>query len=224
MVELFSFYAIAATALLLPIVSYFLKKKEWIPTLSLAGIAVAWAFNLFTASADASFSVLQSNAFTHYLNLIFLTVIFLVVALASIPYERKFQTQYYMLLLLSTLGMMALASSTDLAALFIGIELTTMALYVLVSFEETKVGTESAVKYFIIHTMSSAIILFGIALSFGVTGSTKIAPLITSASPMALASMVFLISGFGFKISAFPFSLWVPVMPPRQTVDGGNNA
>ncbi|MDA8278244.1 MAG: NADH-quinone oxidoreductase subunit N [Actinomycetota bacterium] len=122
------------------------------------------------------------------------------------------------LLLLSSSGAMLLASAGDLIVIFIGLEILSIALYVLAAFEKRNSRSgEAGLKYFILGGFSSAIFLYGIALTYGATGSTNIAKIagylaantITN-NGVLLAGIALLIVGFAFKVAAVPFHLWTP--------------
>ncbi len=152
--------------------------------------------------------------------LIFL-IVSLIVVIASIEYFRdnRSQDEYYALLLLATVGMMVVASANDLVALFVGFELASMSTYVLAGFEKKNPSSlEAALKYFIIGSLSSALMLFGMSLVYGITGSTNIPAIIeffksnpmVATSSLDIVAMIFLVAGFGFKMALVPFHMWAP--------------
>lgn len=125
--------------------------------------------------------------------------------------------EYYLMLLASLLGMLTIASSRDLIAIFVAIETITIPSFILVGLRKADLkSNESALKFFLFGVLSSALMLYGMSLVYGITGTTNLAEIRTVleiASPsegIAVLSIFFLIVGFGFKISAFPFHWWVP--------------
>jgi NADH-quinone oxidoreductase subunit N len=128
---------------------------------------------------------------------------------ASIP-------EFYSLVVFALAGMLFAASSNDFAMLFVSIELITVTFYVLVSFQRRKLTSlEAGAKYLIIGALSSAFMVFGIALIWGTTGQmnfTALAAVVPQylTNKIFLAGVVFLLTGLGFKISAVPFQIWVP--------------
>lgn len=127
--------------------------------------------------------------------------------------------EYYPLILFSTAGAMWMASGTDMMTIFLGLEVLSISLYVLAGFLRNKTDSnEAGLKYFLLGAFSTGFLLYGIALIYGVTGTTNVADigLYLSAhpgelsNPMTLAGMVLLSTGFLFKIGAAPFHMWAP--------------
>ena len=125
---------------------------------------------------------------------------------------------YFSLILLSTIGMVLVAYSTDLVMLFIAWELMSIPTYILVGFlKKDPISNEAAIKYFLFGALASAIIIYGISLAYGVTGSTNIGEVIqgfmvldANLIPIALLSVGMFIAGFGFKMGLVPFHMWLP--------------
>ncbi len=138
----------------------------------------------------------------------------------SFNYMRKqnHPAVYYSLILLSTIGMVLVAYSTDLVMLFVAWELMSIPTYVLAGFmKKNPSSNEAALKYFLFGALSSAIIVYGISLAYGITGSTNISEVIqgfanvdASLLPIALLSVGMFIAGFGFKMGLVPFHMWLP--------------
>lgn len=138
----------------------------------------------------------------------------------SFNYMRKqnHPAVYYSLILLSTIGMVLVAYSTDLVMLFVAWELMSIPTYVLAGFmKKNPSSNEAALKYFLFGALSSAIIVYGISLAYGITGSTNIAEVIqgfanvdASLLPIALLSVGMFVAGFGFKMGLVPFHMWLP--------------
>jgi NADH-quinone oxidoreductase subunit N len=125
-------------------------------------------------------------------------------------------TEYYSLIVFALAGMLFAASSNDFAMLFVSIELITITFYVLVSFQRSRlISLEAGVKYLILGALSSAFLVFGIALIWGTTGKLNFTELAAVAAQyetnkIFLLGVVFVLVGLGFKIAAFPFQIWVP--------------
>jgi NADH-quinone oxidoreductase subunit N len=122
--------------------------------------------------------------------------------------------EYHFVLIASVLGMLVLASARELILLFVAFELMSIPLYVLTGFVKREdTASEAALKFFLVGTASSAIIVYGMSFIFGVTGSTELAAIpvaVASGDPLMLFGMTLLLAGLGFKIAAFPFHMWAP--------------
>ncbi len=152
--------------------------------------------------------------------------VFRMIFLAAAALTALFATQYeslskrgefYVLLLVSTLGMSLMASSADIIMLYLAIETTSIPLYVLAGFLiGDKRSVEAGIKYLLFGAMSSAVMLYGLSLLFGFTGTTRLydlaASLVTGQVPQLLvyAVIALILVGFGFKVSAVPFHFWAP--------------
>jgi len=145
----------------------------------------------------------------------------LVTLLMSIGYsewEGTRKGEFYALLLLSVAGMLLLAKGTDLVTVFLGLETMSIPVYCLVGFHRSRMTSlEGALKYFLLGAFASAFLLYGMALVYAATGTTKIAAigamagdLPLSGNPVFLAGIGLLLVGFGFKVSLVPFHMWTP--------------
>src|SRR6266536_2068606 len=128
--------------------------------------------------------------------------------------ERQRRFEYPVLIVLSTLGMMALISATDLIALYLGLELMSLCLYVLAAIRRDSVrSTEAGLKYFVLGALSSGMLLYGASLIYGFTGTVSFAGIAKAAGQGGIGltfGLVFLFAGFCFKVSAVPFHMWTP--------------
>jgi len=141
---------------------------------------------------------------------VFFSIIFLGVALCVVLASKEQTVAYYGSVLLSTAGMMLAASANDLLILYLSIELVTVPTYVLVGYKKTLQRMESAVKYFIVSIVASALLLLGVILLALSVGSTSIADFVFVPGGMFIVGMAAFIAGLGFKLSIFPFNLWIP--------------
>ncbi len=145
------------------------------------------------------------------------------VVLASTDYVKRvdrFQGEYFGLMLFSATGMMLLAGATELITIYIALELTTLPLAALAAFLMNSRSSEAGMKFLIIGAISSAVMLYGMALVFGFTGSTQLSEISNSIGGATgdvafgnyalLVGIVLMVAGFGFKISSAPFQMWVP--------------
>jgi NADH-quinone oxidoreductase subunit N len=142
----------------------------------------------------------------------------LIGVLASLPlrattFARR-ATEYYLAILASLLGMLVLASARDLVLLFVAFELMSIPLYYLAGFlKREPEAVEAALKFFLIGTVSSAVLAYGLSFMYGVAGTTDVrgvARALETNHPMMLLGMLLALGGLGFKIAAFPFHMWVP--------------
>jgi NADH-quinone oxidoreductase subunit N len=151
----------------------------------------------------------------------FLNVTFLLTALLTIlmsgSYLRRLnldRPEYYMLILISTGGMMLMGMANDLILIFMALELLSIPLYIMSGMARPQPDSEeSAMKYFFLGAFSSAILVFGIALVYGATGSTLLPQIlagVSTADSLLLAGIAFLLVGFGFKVAVAPFHMWTP--------------
>ncbi|MBN4054774.1 NADH-quinone oxidoreductase subunit N, partial [Nitrospira defluvii] len=127
----------------------------------------------------------------------------------KIPY---FRGEYYFFLVFSALGMMLMASANDMLSLYLSLEFSTFGFYILVAyFREDVKSNEAGIKYFILGVLSSAIIIYGISLVYGATGTIRFTELAnTSPSLGVIIGLMFIFTGLGYKIGAVPFHAWIP--------------
>lgn len=197
-------------------------QKYWTATVAVAGTALALvplavlAINGEVVSMfDGSYVV---DEFALVLKGLFLVSAYIVFLMSHnyIESERYYQGEFYFLLLASVLGSLVMASSRDLIILFIGIELVTGPLYLLSGWRKGDAkSNEASMKYFILGVLSTAILLYGMSMLFGLTGEITFSGIATATagmaeSPALIMAIIFIITGFSFKISAVPFHFWAP--------------
>ena len=135
-------------------------------------------------------------------------------ALEAAPFRRR-APEYYLLILASLLGMMVLASARDLVLLFVAFELMSIPLYVLAGFlKREDVAVEAALKFFLVGSVSTAVLAYGLSFVYGMSGTTELAGVVRALEggghPLLLLGLLLVLAGIGFKIAAFPFHMWVP--------------
>jgi NADH-quinone oxidoreductase subunit N len=197
-------------------------QKYWTATLAVAGAALALlplgllAVNGETISMfDGSYVV---DEFALVLKGLFLVSAYIVFLMSHnyIESERYYQGEYYFLLLTTVLGSLVMASARDLIVLFIGLEMVTAPLFMLAGWRKGDVkSNEASMKYFILGVLSTAILLYGMSLVFGLTGEVGFAEIAVategmSGEPALIMAILFMMVGFGFKVSAVPFHFWAP--------------
>jgi NADH-quinone oxidoreductase subunit N len=184
----------------------------------LTGAALA-SMLLWNRNAS-SFGVVAADNFGLFVTGILILVGLLSLALSgpTIERERLPCGEYYALMLFAVAGMMLMATATDLLIIFLALEVLSIAVYVLTGIRrDSPVATEAAFKYFLLGAFSSAFFLYGIAFTYGLTGSTRLdrigslmAAQASAPTPMQLLALGLLFVGFAFKVSAVPFHMWTP--------------
>ena len=213
------------TALVIILLDLVVKQKKVLMGLSILGIIISAVFCVImwgTAPTDFFYSMLAVDRFAVFFKILLLFAVALVI-LASQDYVEKFEkseSEYYALLLISAMAMMLLTSAIDLISIFVALELSGISLYILVSYLRDKKSSESGLKYLLLGAIASAVLLYGMAFIFGMTGHTCLSCCATSIQALPISGLlgypglmmgiVLLIAGFGFKIASFPFQMWVP--------------
>jgi len=213
----------------LPVVSIALKERPSMISYGIATLIALFAaigYVLYQLALDhvapaAIFSqdVLVDDAFGALFAIAMLIVaIFTTVGSFSYMKNKANPSVYFSLILLSAIGMVLVAYATDLVMLFVAWELMSIPTYILVGFlKKDPISNEAAIKYFLFGALSSAIIIYGISLAYGITGSTNIGEVIqgfmvldANLIPIGLLAVGMFIAGFGFKMGLVPFHMWLP--------------
>lgn len=202
------------------------EQKAYLAYLSFIGIVVAFFSVVSGWNAPLALqegfngSVLQDN-FSLFFKAIFLVSAGLAVLISDhyMVKEECNHGELYPLILFATAGMMLMASGTDLMTIFLGLEVLSVSLYVLAGFNRSDIkSNEAGLKYFLLGAFSTGFLLYGMALTYGATGTTKIAKIAAAAAmdgalagnPMFVVGMLLMAVGFSFKIAAAPFHMWTP--------------
>ena len=175
-----------------------------------------------TKQMEGLFGTLAVDQFALFFKFLVLAVVALIV-MASVDYVsnlERYQGEYYGLILFSATGMMLLAATQELISIYVSLELTTLPLAALAAFLMTAKSSEAGMKFLILGAISSALLLYGMALVFGFTGSTYLTEIAARMGDLPsdafggefalLLGIVLIVAGFGFKISSVPFHMWVP--------------
>ncbi len=217
---------VAVTGLVVLLAQAFTPKGKPSPSawLSLAGLAAAFAAVFLLATGPGRGSVMAGAVSADELSL-FLHALVLGVAAVTVLLSPSYlrangmeRGEYYALLLFSVVGMLGLVSSLELVSIFVALEIMSIALYGMAGMDRRRVESqEAALKYFVTGAFASAFFLYGIALLYGVSGSTsldKVARAVSVLSPassaLAVLGAAMLLVGFGFKVASVPFHMWVP--------------
>jgi NADH-quinone oxidoreductase subunit N len=214
---------IAGFAVAVIFLDLFVREKGVLAAISIVGLLASLAVSvaLWGRADNTLFNeMLQIDQLAIFFNFLFCGIAILII-LASKDYVSKFarfEGEYYALILLSVIGMMFMAASRDLIAIYISLELTSISLYVLAAFLRDTKSSEAGLKYIILGAIASAVLLYGMAMTFGITGHTSLAGIsnalassgIGLGNAALLLGVIFMIAGFGFKIATIPFQMWVP--------------
>jgi NADH-quinone oxidoreductase subunit N len=208
-------------AVLILFIDFFLKdrSRQGLGYFSLLGLAATAFLTVMSASGTGFYGSYVADDYGRLFNIIFILSAMLTI-LASLDFAEirmKHKGEYYALLLFATVGMMFLAGANELVTLYVSLELATIPLYVLAAFlKKDHKSTEAGLKYVIIGGASSAILLFGLSLIYGLTGTTFLADMqswdltAVNLKPALGLAIVLLVAGFGFKLAAAPFHMWAP--------------
>jgi len=220
---------LGAIGVILPVINVIRKEKgssSFYGAITFGALITAIGFVVYQIMADkvtpaAIFSenVLVDDMFGSFFAIAML-IVSIMTTVGSFNYMRgkAHPAVYYSLILLASVGMVLIAYSTDLVMLLVAWELMSIPTYVLAGFmKKDPTSNEAALKYFLFGALSSAIIIYGISIAYGLTGSTNIAQVISEFShlgpdmmPLALLSVAMFIAGFGFKMGLVPFHMWLP--------------
>ena len=160
-------------------------------------------------------SFIRDNFSNFFKILILISSLFVLNSSKSFIYDNKIDKfEYPIIILISILGMFFMISSNDLILFYLGLELQSLALYILASIDRDNLrSSESGIKYFVLSALSSGLLLYGCSLLYGFTGSTNfeiIANKLDNQNVGAIFAMVFILVGLAFKVSAVPFHMWTP--------------
>jgi NADH-quinone oxidoreductase subunit N len=204
--------------------------QRWITgAVSLAGLVAAavssvWLWSSWTGVTQAFNGMIVLDDLRLGFTIVFLLVssLTVLISIVWVENERLPAGEFHSLLLFATAGMMLMASGGDLVIVFLGLEILSIATYVMVGFRRTDIrSNESSLKYFILGSFSSAFLLYGIALTYGATGingtagTTNIALIASRVNEAQYPALLFagaalMLVGFGFKIATAPFHIWTP--------------
>jgi NADH-quinone oxidoreductase subunit N len=194
------------------------KPLGWLAILGTLAAGLASWYQLGFGTIHGYFGTIQVDAFSVFFHLL-ISAIVLVTLLSSLDYFEGHAThagEYFALVLFGAVGMMLMTCSVELLMVFVGLEISSISTYIMAGFRKGQASaTESSIKYFLLGSFATAFFLYGIALAFGATGSTRIDAislgLSTTATPtLAILALALIIIGIGFKVSAAPFHVWTP--------------
>ena len=219
----------AGLAMLLILLDLVVARKEYLVGLAFVGLAVPLGFSIALwlnqpANDGILADTLVVDKFSLFFKFLFVGVAATIV-LISADYAkrfRQFQVEYYALVLFAVTGMMLLASTVELITIYIALELSALPVAALAAFLRDWRSSESGIKFLILSGISSALLLYGMVLVYGFTGSTMLDDIAAKLGTIGLdegqpfgsyallAGIVLMVAGFGFKITAVPFQMWAP--------------
>ena len=227
--------SMASLGLLLLLLDLVVSRKGLLAALAVAGLAAPLAFSAAlwlgldsTGLEPKNTGILADTLIVDKFSVFFKFLVLGTVAaifLMSGEYARKFQrfrTEYYVLILFSATGMMLLASTIEMISIYISLELSALPLAALAAFRRDSRSSESGMKLLVLSGVSSALLLYGMVLVYGFTGSTMLSDVAAKldgvvfdggqpfGSYALLMGVVLMVAGFGFKITAAPFQMWAP--------------
>jgi NADH-quinone oxidoreductase subunit N len=223
--------ALAGAAIVIVLLRSTVRRAPWVYRASLvvalAGVVAAgavlarqWNVTQDDGAIDTVAGMVRIDGFGVFLGAVVVaaTLLTLLLAGAYVERERLEGPEYLALVLLSATGMLAMTTANDLVVVFLALEILSIPLYVLAAFDRRRLASQEAgIKYFVLGAFSSAILLYGIALVYGATGTTSITGIADFLAAntlleqgVLLAGFALLLVGLGFKVAAVPFHMWTP--------------
>lgn len=195
--------------------------RRFLGAIAVIGTVLAmWAslLQLRLPMGTGFYGTVETSAFTIFFHVLICGIVLVAVLLAmdTLPSATHHQGEYYALIVFGAVGMCLLTSAIELLVVFIALEISSIATYVLAGFhKDTGRGPEAAIKYFLLGSFATGFLLYGIALIFGATGTTQIYEIAeklsdTQSPALVTTALVLMLVGILFKISAAPFHVWTP--------------
>jgi NADH-quinone oxidoreductase subunit N len=194
------------------------RSLGWIAALGTTFAIWASLFQLSLPEGTGFYGTVETSAFTIFFHVLICSIVLvaLLISLDTLPEKSHHQGEFYALVVFGAVGMCLLTGAVELLLVFIALEISSIATYILAGYRKhTARGPEAAIKYFLLGSFATAFLLYGIAMIFGATGTTQIyeiARLVPIAQNHAfiLAGMGLMLVGILFKVSAVPFHVWTP--------------
>lgn len=214
------FLLVTLTSLIALVVEAVRKNTLAVYFISLVGLLTALVATVLTFDNGASsfYGMMQTGGYANYFAAIILVSAGMTTVLSRQYMEQQHahRSEFYLLILFATAGMILMASAADLVMIFLGIELMSISLYVLAGFMRTKItANEAALKYFLLGAFATGFLLYGIALVYGTAGTTNLPAIAAKFDALRnnilfLIGVAMLIVAFSFKVAAVPFHMWAP--------------
>ena len=215
---------LAAFAIAVILLDLFIERKGILAVVAIIGLLVSGglAMSMWGAAESIFSGRIAVDNYAIFFKVLIAGIAVLVI-LATTDYAAKlahYRGEYYALIITSAIGLMVMAAGTDLITIYVGLELASISLYSLSGFLKEAKSSEASLKYLLLGATASAVLLYGMAMVFGLTGHTDLSGIASAiggmsfdklaANPALLLGMVLMAAGFGFKIAAAPFHMWVP--------------
>src|SRR3954449_3267384 len=212
---------LTAGALILLVVGVLLPRGSRALTWGTIGVLLATLISLApfrSVTVEAAHGLIAVDGFALFFKVIFLIAAIMTVLMSEryLEVEGASPGEYYFLILCATLGMMVMASGIDLITAFIGLETMAVSFYILAGFiKPNQRSNEAAVKYFLLGAFSLGILLYGMSLMYGLSGTTNLRQMSSAFAtqqydPRLVLVVILVVAGMGFKIAAVPFHMWAP--------------
>jgi NADH-quinone oxidoreductase subunit N len=213
---------VLVTALTVLVIDFAWPKwnKGTLAFLSALGLAVAGllTYNSLGSNLATDVAGLSADPFAQFFKLIFCIsgVLVMGISVRFLELEKYHYGEYYAIVLLAILGQMIMASGTNLLVIYVGLELMAISLYILAGlFKRNLKSNEASVKYFLLGSFSSALFLYGIVMTYGLSGSLELSAIADKVrggefAGLALLAIIMMAVGFAFKVAAAPFHFWSP--------------
>lgn len=194
------------------------KQLGWLAVASTVMAGLASYYQLRLGTLHVFSQTVQVDAFSVFFHLLIAAVV-IATLLSSLDYFEGYAShagEYFSLVLFAAVGMMLMSCSVELLMVFIGLEISSISTYIMAGFRKSHAAaSESSIKYFLLGSFATAFFLYGVALTFGATGSTNLTAIAqtlggTATPRMAFLALAMMIVGLGFKVSAAPFHVWTP--------------
>ena len=190
----------------------------WVAAIGTTAALWSSLYQLNFPAGTAFYGTVESSPFTVFFHVLICGIVLVAVLLAldSLPEDSHHQGEYYALVVFGAVGMCLLTSAVELLVVFIALEISSIATYILAGYrKDTGQGPEAAIKYFLLGSFATAFLLYGIALVFGATGTTQIYDIAARVPgvqnyTLIVAALGLMMVGMLFKVSAAPFHVWTP--------------
>jgi len=194
------------------------RNLGWVAAIGTTFALWASLWQLSLPQGTGFFGTVETSAFTIFFHVLIcgIVLVALLLSLDALPENSHHQGEYYALVVFGAVGMCLLTGAVELLVVFIALEISSIASYVLAGYrKQTARGPEAAIKYFLLGSFATAFLLYGVALIFGATGTTQIYEIARAVptalnQPLLLAGMALMLVGILFKVSAAPFHVWTP--------------